>query len=128
MVQIAFKHNRTLIEQGRVRLEKESIEKIPFEDTMFDKVFTVNTIYFWEDTCRALQEMKRVLKTNGRLVIGFRSKARMEQWDLKKQEVSLFTPDENEVKSLLKEAGYIDIKIEHFMDKSKEFYCAIARK
>lgn len=46
-------------------------ENIPFEDQAFDKIFTVNTIYFWQSPIDLLNEMNRVLKENGLLSITF---------------------------------------------------------
>jgi ubiquinone/menaquinone biosynthesis C-methylase UbiE len=48
---------------------------LPFADASFDRVLSVNTIYFWPDPGRVLAEMHRVLKPGGRLVLGYRSKA-----------------------------------------------------
>jgi ubiquinone/menaquinone biosynthesis C-methylase UbiE len=48
---------------------------LPFPDASFDRVLSVNTIYFWPDPARVLAEMSRVLRPGGRLVLGYRSKA-----------------------------------------------------
>ncbi|WP_192348554.1 methyltransferase domain-containing protein [Algoriphagus sp. Y33] len=37
----------------------------------FDKVFTVNAIYFWSDPVVLAREIYRVLKPDGRLVVAF---------------------------------------------------------
>ena len=43
----------------------------PFGDEEFDRLFTVNTIYFWEDPAHTLSEVHRVLKPGGRAVVAF---------------------------------------------------------
>jgi ubiquinone/menaquinone biosynthesis C-methylase UbiE len=48
---------------------------LPFPDASFDRVLSVNTIYFWPDPARVLAEMSRVLRPGGRLVLGYRTKA-----------------------------------------------------
>ncbi|MEW9670077.1 class I SAM-dependent methyltransferase [Ammoniphilus sp. 3BR4] len=126
MVQTATKLNKAFIEQGRVHIEQGDIEKIPFGDVLFDKIFTVNTIYFWSDPILALREIKRVLKPGGRLVITFRSKAIMSQRTSGEYDFSLYTPEAEEVENLLKETGYSSISIHHFRDKSIEYYCVAA--
>jgi ubiquinone/menaquinone biosynthesis C-methylase UbiE len=126
MVKTATKLNKNSIEQGRVQIAQGEVEKIPFSDGMFDKIFTVNTIYFWSDPILGLQEIKRVLKPGGRLVITFRSKDIMSQRTSDEYDFSLYTPEVEEVETLLKETGYSNISIQHFRDNSIEYYCVVA--
>ena len=49
-------------------------KKIPFEAESFDKILTVNTIYFWEDPVGFLNEIYRVLKEHGSFVLTFAKK------------------------------------------------------
>jgi len=44
---------------------------IDFEANQFDKIFTTNTIYFWQDPQEYANEITRVLKPGGKLAIGF---------------------------------------------------------
>lgn len=46
-------------------------ENLPFEDALFDGVIMVCTICFLDDPSRTLRECRRVLKRDGRLIIGF---------------------------------------------------------
>jgi len=46
-------------------------ESLPFHDSEFDFVLMVTTICFLEDIDKALQEVYRVLKSGGSLIIGF---------------------------------------------------------
>ena len=50
---------------------------LPLEEESFDKVFSVNTIYFWEDPSHMLSELARVLRPEGRLVLGLGLKSYM---------------------------------------------------
>lgn len=47
MVEQARKRNKSLIEQGHVEIKQGEVSQIPFDDQCFDKLFTVNTLYFW---------------------------------------------------------------------------------
>jgi len=47
----------------------------PFPPASFDRVFSVHTVYFWTDPAGDLREIRRVLKSGGKLVLAFRSKA-----------------------------------------------------
>ena len=48
--------------------------KIPFEKESFDKIMTVNTIYFWQNPVEFFNEIYRVLKNNGSFVLTFAKK------------------------------------------------------
>ena len=52
---------------------------IPFPDNYFDRIFTVNTIYFWIDPKFLLSELYRVIRPNGIFNITFAQQAFMEQ-------------------------------------------------
>ena len=49
-------------------------KNIPFENESFDKIMTVNTIYFWENPVDFLNEIYRVLKEHGSFVLTFAKK------------------------------------------------------
>lgn len=49
-------------------------KNIPFEDESFDKIMTVNTIYFWQNPLEFLNEIYRVLKDHGNFVLTFAKK------------------------------------------------------
>ncbi|MFT3751274.1 MAG: class I SAM-dependent methyltransferase [Agriterribacter sp.] len=54
-------------------------EQFPFADGLFDKVFTVNTIYFWEEPVAVLSELYRVIKPGGILCTTLALKSFMQQ-------------------------------------------------
>lgn len=54
-------------------------KKLPFQDKTFDKIFTVNTVYFWEQPVDYLNEIYRVLKDNGTFVLTFGQRDFMEK-------------------------------------------------
>ncbi|MFP4142838.1 MAG: class I SAM-dependent methyltransferase [Thermoplasmata archaeon] len=50
-------------------------EELPFRDEAFDFVLIVTTICFFDGPLQALKESKRVLKPEGRIIVGFIDKA-----------------------------------------------------
>ncbi|KFC22908.1 class I SAM-dependent methyltransferase [Chryseobacterium sp. FH1] len=48
--------------------------KIPFGNESFDKIMTVNTIYFWKNPVEFLNEVYRVLNEHGSFVLTFATK------------------------------------------------------
>ena len=77
---------------------------LPFDDLSFDKVFTVNTIYFWEDAKKILSEISRVLKPDGIFIVTLRPKHVMDQLPVVKHGFTTFTKDE--VVKLLEENNF----------------------
>lgn len=60
------------------QLKVGDIHAMPFADDSFDVIFTINTIYFWDQPEKAIAELRRVLKKDGKLYIGMRTKEDME--------------------------------------------------
>jgi len=70
MIVEASKLNEHFVSAQQAIFILGNAEQLPFEASYFHSVFTVNTIYFWEDPNKVLTEIHRVLKPGGRLVIG----------------------------------------------------------
>lgn len=75
MCRMAARRNRRAIESGRVELREAAAEAIPYPDRSFDSVLAVHTVYFWGSLAAPLQEIARVLKPAGRLVLVHRNDA-----------------------------------------------------
>jgi SAM-dependent methyltransferase len=52
---------------------------IPFEDSSFDKIFSVNTIYFWANPASFVTQLYRVLRSGGLISITFAQREFMEK-------------------------------------------------
>lgn len=70
--------NQQLIQQQNVDFQLYNGLKLPFEEQFFDKIMTVNTIYFWENHPQLMQEIGRVLKPQGKAIITFANRSYME--------------------------------------------------
>ena len=86
-------------------------EDLPFDNATFDYVAIIITICFVEDSQRVIEETKRVLKKNGRVIIGIIDKnSFLGKFYQKKK--SVFYKQANffsvaEITDLLKKAGFI---------------------
>jgi ubiquinone/menaquinone biosynthesis C-methylase UbiE len=69
MVAQATKRNAAAIDSGRVLLQQGAESPLPFEDNKFNKVFAVNSMQFWSNPIAGLEDVRRVLKPGGRVVI-----------------------------------------------------------
>ncbi len=70
--------NNTATQANRASFHLYNGQKIPFADSTFNKILTVNTIYFWENPEEFIKEIYRVLKPGGLLAISFADKNFME--------------------------------------------------
>jgi len=59
-----------LAQQKRIRVAKAVAEHLPLKNTVFDSVLMVTTICFVDDVNIAFQEVRRILKTNGKFILG----------------------------------------------------------
>jgi len=57
---------------------KDGFLELPFGDNTFDRIFTVNTIYFWDNPMAQAKELCRVLKPGGHCIVSFGSRSFME--------------------------------------------------
>ncbi|MBK1895814.1 class I SAM-dependent methyltransferase [Chryseobacterium paridis] len=71
-------------------------KKLPFKDKIFDKIFTVNTVYFWEQPVEFLNEIYRVLKDNGTFVLTFGQRDFMEKLPFTQYNFTLYSNEEME--------------------------------
>jgi ubiquinone/menaquinone biosynthesis C-methylase UbiE len=59
------------IKSGRVDLRYGSVEKLPFEDNLFDQALAINSMQVWPDAVTGLREIRRVLKAGASVALGF---------------------------------------------------------
>src|SRR5262249_48028113 len=71
MVAQATVQNTQAIASGRVDVRHGAVERLPFDDHTFDKTLAINAMQVWPDAVAGLREMRRVLKTGGRIALGF---------------------------------------------------------
>ena len=68
ILRAAARRNRKSVKSGKMSFECCEASEMPFPDKVFDKAYTVNTVYFWGDLIKTVAEIKRVLKPGGRFV------------------------------------------------------------
>jgi ubiquinone/menaquinone biosynthesis C-methylase UbiE len=80
MLRQASWRNRRFIRDGRVEIKLGSVLQLPYLDSLFDKVFAVNSFHTWPDQQKALGEIRRVLKVGGILLLQLRHKHPTRRW------------------------------------------------
>jgi ubiquinone/menaquinone biosynthesis C-methylase UbiE len=71
MVEQATARNASAIDAGQVEMRKGSVEQLPFEDALFDRVLAVNSMQVWPDARAGLREIRRVMKPGGKIAVAF---------------------------------------------------------
>lgn len=124
MLKSGEKRNSQLIKQERIHLRKGNVMDIPFEDSFFDKIYTVNTAYFWNDIDKSLSEIKRVLKPNGIFINAIYSKQWLDNIKYTQYGFTKYTLDDLE-KAILRNGlnKYKTIEIKEYVS-----YCIISKK
>ena len=89
---------------------------IPFPNQHFDRVMTVNTIYFWQDPKNFIREIYRVMCDQGRLVICFRQKEFMTALPFTKFGFTLY--NHHDMKELIESSSF---KILNVHDETEVF-------
>lgn len=103
MIDESERINASLVRQGKARFILTEGNQLPFE-SHFNKIFTVNTLYFWGDPAITLAEFSRVLKPKGLLVISIRPKSTMQYLPFVKYGFTMYTRED--IVQLLSENGF----------------------
>ena len=115
---------------GRVEIRHDSVSQLPFSNNMFDLATAVETHFFWPDLPADMQEVLRVLKPGGTLII-IAEAYKGGKYDKTLQKlVGLFNNfaylNVNEHKELFTKAGYSDVQI--FEEYNKGWLCGVGTK
>ncbi len=104
MIEEAKRINSALIDAGSVSFHLSDGLHIDFSDNQFDKIFTVNTLYFWKDPKAYAQEIYRVLKPGGSFCLAIATKDFMEKLPFTKWVFQLY--NRSMAEELLSSAGF----------------------
>ncbi|MEM8965042.1 MAG: class I SAM-dependent methyltransferase [Bacteroidota bacterium] len=114
MVQEAQRINASWVAASQAKFTLGSSDHLPFTDQQFNKILSVNTLYFWNPLTAHLQEIVRVLQPSGRLVLGFGSRNFMQQMPFTQHGFSLYQPEE--IAAQLQHHGLEVVDVQHRKD------------
>ena len=118
MVEIAAKKYGEAIKQGRVAFFLGSSASMPFSSETFDKIFSVNTLYFWDDPNLHLQQIYNVLKPGGIFCLGFKSRTFMRHLPFTPHGFTLY--EQEEVVALLEKNRFTIKDVSYNQENEQE--------
>ncbi|MBZ9571134.1 class I SAM-dependent methyltransferase [Methanobrevibacter sp. TMH8] len=121
MVDEAKIENKDNIENGDLKLFLGNINKTSFDEGFFDKIYTVNTLYFWDDINTCYSEIKRILKPNGIFMNVFHTKDYLKKSEYAKHGFKKYTLEE--IKKITEDNGF---KINNTFEGKDESFVMIA--
>jgi len=108
-------------EKMRLSLSRGDAENLPFRDETFDAIVSVGALEYFPDPQKAVQEMARVVKPQGKVVVGGPEYKWFKKIALDRM---LYTPPAREVEGFFSRAKLRDIKgvltgVDTFFDTNK---------
>lgn len=126
MLKSAAKQYRNAISRDHLSLKEGAIEELPFEAAQFDRICTLNTIYFWQDIEKATAELYRVCKPGGKIVIAYRPRSVMQ--DMKFSQYGFNLDQADKLAHLLRDVGFQHIADHDHESDDLGFICLEAIK
>jgi SAM-dependent methyltransferase len=116
------------IARGRLSLICADVLDLPLRDGLVDAICSTNTLYFWPDPVGSLRSLRRVLRRDGRLALGFSGATKMRGYGpLTSQGFTLYEPAQ--VEALLREAGFsqVETRAQHGAFSRGDYVCLAVR-
>ena len=119
--------NRAAVKSGKVVIRNAAVSRLPFSSDFFNLVTAVETHYYWPDLPGDIQEIRRVLRAGGSLLViaeTYRNGgARVNQLAMKPLGGALLSPDEH--RDWFEKGGYADVQV---LERSRGWICVTGRK
>ena len=105
-----------------VKIVHGSVEKMPFSDDRFDLVTAIETVFFWPDTAKNLNEVYRVTRQGGQFIVINNYGDPSIDWEKKVPCMTRYTAEQ--ICGFMKETGFVDARIA----KKGNLFCVAGRK
>ena len=118
MVRQAGKRNARAIRDGKVVLQIGSASNLPKFNEPFDKIFTINSIHFWNEPIDCLKELRELLRPGGLIAVTLQPRSRSAT-DTTTKEIG------REIAVNLERAGFSQVRLEIRQSKPVSIACAL---
>ncbi|MCP4717984.1 MAG: class I SAM-dependent methyltransferase [Desulfobacteraceae bacterium] len=126
MVSIARRKSKKQINRGTIKIVEGDFDSLSYQNESFDKVCSVNTIYFWPKPEVTAKKISSILKSGGLLFLAFEDIQQLQQRNLNHDVFSFYTTEK--VKDLLSRSGFNPIEIISKTNGKLKFHCVVAKK
>lgn len=109
---------------GRLTLQSGDLVDLPLADGSLDAIITINTVYFVAELERAFGEIARVLRPNGRAVIGVGDPTVMAGMPVTAHGFTLRPIDD--LMQLLRNAGFGEVRDQRVGSDERGFHLLVA--
>lgn len=111
MVKYAKRKHKKLAEQDKAVFTLGEAEHLPFEDRSFNKLFTVQTIYYLKDIEQVMKEVYRVLQVDGEVFLSFQKQELVKE---QKRSQSFSSYSEQEISGLFSAYHFREVSVYHY--------------
>ncbi|UXH44071.1 class I SAM-dependent methyltransferase [Rossellomorea vietnamensis] len=105
LLQSAALRNKKAIRQKQMSLVHGRVEEMPFPDEEFTAVFSIHSVYFWEDLSKSLKEIERVLSPGGTALITLCDGKDGEDWTTIKKMI------QGELLPIMEQLKFTDLRV-----------------
>ena len=111
---MATKKNKKASKANRLHLSVGDCCNLPYAESSFDAVTSINTIYFWNDTVKGLSEIRRTLKNGKSFYNIVYTKEYLDT--IKYTQIGYKKFELNELKEYGKQAGFENVETKKIMN------------
>ena len=121
MVRQASRRNARAIREGKVALHLGSASDLPKFNEPFDKIFTINSVHFWNAPVDSLKELLKMLRPGGLIAVTLQPRSRSAT-DATAKELG------KEMRLNLECAGFSQVRLEIKPTKPVSVVCALGNR
>ena len=99
------RHNRELMEKGKIKLLLRSGDTLGDDLGKFDKIYSVNVVQFWKDPVLVLRKLRSMLKQGGVMLTAYMPR----HWGAKDEDA---LAKSEQIAGWLREAGFSRVRTE----------------
>lgn len=127
-IECTLEKNKNLVNEGRLKVGVCGVSKLNFPDESFDSVYSIESLYFWPNQQEDLKEVARVLKIGGKFMTALEMVGgnMNEKSSAIAEHLNMNCPSQEELKVLLENAGFTDIKLDYNTENA--WLCAVATR
>ena len=105
VIRSAAIRNKKALQDEKAKLVQGNVKSLPFEDNQFEKVFSIHTLYFWDELSDTVSEIYRVLKPGGDCIITLCNGKNEEKWE------GISSIIDNQIIPLMKNQGFYEVAL-----------------